>query len=70
MAQPGGPENGGPQDVDPPNEPRQSGLAVEFSQLYFASDGSYQRSHYLVATALLALGIAIARGLRRTPKPA
>ena len=30
MAQPGGPENGGPQDPDPPNEPRQSGLAVEF----------------------------------------
>jgi membrane associated rhomboid family serine protease len=30
MAQPGGPENGGPQDSDPSNEPRQSGLAVEF----------------------------------------
>jgi membrane associated rhomboid family serine protease len=30
MAQPGGPENGGPQDSDPPTEPRQSGLAVEF----------------------------------------
>jgi membrane associated rhomboid family serine protease len=30
MAQPGGPENGGPQDSDPLDEPRQSGLAVEF----------------------------------------
>jgi membrane associated rhomboid family serine protease len=30
MAQPGGPENSGPQDPDPSTEPRQSGLAVEF----------------------------------------
>jgi len=30
MAQPGGPESGGLQGSDPPNEPRQSGLAVEF----------------------------------------
>jgi membrane associated rhomboid family serine protease len=30
MAQPGGPESGGPNDPDPPAEPRTSGLAVEF----------------------------------------
>jgi membrane associated rhomboid family serine protease len=30
MAQPGGPESGGPNDPDPSSEPRQSGLAVEF----------------------------------------
>src|SRR5437762_1312209 len=34
MAQPGGPESGGQQDVDPPSEPRQSGLAVEFCYLH------------------------------------
>ena len=30
MAQPGGPDSGGPNDPDTPDEPRRSGLAVEF----------------------------------------
>ncbi len=47
-----------------------SGVAVEMSQLYFASDGLYERSHWLVATVAISGGIAIVRALRREPETA
>jgi hypothetical protein len=47
-----------------------SGLAVEASQFYFAADGLYERSHWLVATVTISGAIAIVRALQREPDPA